>query len=73
MVSEHPPLEKSCLDWGLRSDCVSDQLITTQIIRVWMVRPFVDGARGGVERRCVDFELGQSVPAGVRPSAELFH
>ena len=43
-------IRKSCLDGDsdeINFASVSDQFITTQLIRVWIERPFVDGERGG--------------------------
>ena len=43
-------IRKSCLDGDsdeINFASVSDQFITTQLIRVWIERPFVDGERVG--------------------------
>ena len=50
-------IRKSCLDGDsdeINFASVSDQFITTQLIRVWIERPFVDGERVG---RCLDLGL----------------
>ncbi len=58
-----PPLCENMLDWDtdqIVSASASDQLITTQLIRVRIGRPF-DVGRVGAEWRWVDVEVGQEL------------